>query len=120
MKKENILILLDYFFGPIQCDWTDEQGRQITKIDVVDADEEVQRLNKEANALWLTLFTPTEFTEDNPSGFVFDETREKEIAPELLSLIEKLIARLEEINDGSYVIEDRETPRLKALISSKR
>ncbi len=119
MEKETVLILLDYFFGPIQCDWTDEEGRQITKIDIIDSDEESQRLNKEANALWLTLFTPAEFSDDNPSGFIFDRTREKEIAPQLLSLVKKLIARLEEINDGSYVIEDRETPRLQALIDSK-
>ena len=120
MEKETVLILLDYFFGPIQCDWTDDEGKQITKIDVIDSDEEAQRLNKEANALWLTLFAPTDFTDDNPSGFVFDQAREKEIAPKLLILVERLIARLEEINDGSYVIEDRETPRLKALIESKK
>lgn len=119
MEKETVLILLDYFFGPIQCDWIDEDGKQITKIDVIDNDEETQRLNKEINALWLTLFSPAEFTDDNPSGFVFDQIREKEIAPKLLSLTEKLIARLEEINDGSFDIEDRETPRLKALVESK-
>ena len=119
MEKETILILLDYYFGPIQCDWTDDEGRQITKISVIDSDEETQRLNKEANALWMTLFAPAEFTGDNPSGFVFDAAREKEIAPELLAVVEKLVARLEEINDGSYVVEDRETPRLKALIESK-
>lgn len=119
MEKETVLILLDYYFGPIQCDWTDEEGNPITKIPVIDSDEEAQRLNKEANALWLTLFSPAEFTEDNPSGFVFDAKREKEIAPELLTIVEKLIARLGEINDGSYVVEDRETPKLKALIESK-
>ena len=119
MKKETVLILLDYYFGPIQCDLLDEEGRQITKIPVVDSDEEAQRLNKEANSLWLTLFTPVDFTEESPGGFVFDEQREKEIAPELLSLIERLVSRLEEINDGSYIVEDRETPRLKALIGAK-
>jgi len=119
MKKETILILLDYYFGPIQCDWVDDSGRQITKINVIDSDEETQRLNKEANSLWLTLFKPVDFSEDNPSGFVFDTEREKEIAPLLLSIIEKLIKRLNEINDGSYEIEDRTTPWLKDIISSK-
>ena len=119
MGKETVLILLDYYFGPIQCDWTDGEGRQITRIPVIDSDEEAQRLNKGVNALWLTLFAPVEYTEDNPSGFVFDSERETQIAPELLSMIEKLIARLGQINDGTYVVEDRETPRLKALIESK-
>lgn len=50
---------------------------------------------------------------------MFDAKREKEIAPELHSIVEKLIARLDEINDGSYVVEDRETPKLKSLIESK-
>ena len=55
MEKETVLILLDYHFGPIQCDWTDEEGRQITRIPAIDSDEETQRLNKEANALSNTL-----------------------------------------------------------------
>ena len=57
--------------------------------------------------------------EGNPSGFVFDSEREEQIAPELLSMIEKLIVRLERISDGTYVVEDKETPRLKALIESE-
>ena len=27
MEKETVLILLDYYFGPIQRNWTDEEGR---------------------------------------------------------------------------------------------
>ncbi len=41
-KRETVLILLDYYFGPIQCDWTDEEGRQITRIPVIDSDEETK------------------------------------------------------------------------------
>ena len=40
MEQETVLILLDYYFGPIQCDWADEEGRQITRIPVIDSDEE--------------------------------------------------------------------------------
>lgn len=118
MKKDKIIILLDYYFGPVQCDWVDDYGRQITKNKIVDNDEEVQRINKEANELWLTLFQPVEYTEENPSGYIFNEKREKEIAPILLNLITKLIKRLAEINDESYIVEDRETERLKSIINS--
>ena len=33
----------------------------------------------------------------------------------MLDLIAQIVARLNEINDGSFVIEDLETERLKAL-----
>ena len=40
------------------------------------------------------------------------EKAEKEI---MLDLITQIVARLNEINDGSFIIEDFETERLKAL-----
>lgn len=33
----------------------------------------------------------------------------------MLDLIARIVARLEEINDGSFVIQDMETERLKAI-----
>ena len=46
----------------------------------------------------------------------FNEVKEKELAPQLLEMINKLINRLNEINDGSYEIEDMITDHLKSLI----
>ena len=46
----------------------------------------------------------------------FDEVKEKELALQLLEIINKLIDRLNEINSGSYEIEDMITDHLKSLI----
>ena len=89
-------------------------------IPVIDNDSEIQRLNKEANELWVSLFTPTEFTNENPSGYVFDADKEKEVAPRLLKLVNELVSRLDEINDGTFVVEDRESGRLEELTRSSR
>ena len=52
-------------------------------------------------------------THDVPCWFNHEkEKAEKEI---MLDLIAQIVARLTEINDGSFVIEDLETARLKAL-----
>ena len=46
----------------------------------------------------------------------FNEVKEKELAPQLLKMINKLIDRLNEINNGSYEIENMITDHLKSLI----
>ena len=52
-------------------------------------------------------------THDAPCWFNHEkEKAEKEI---MLDLIARIVARLNEINDGSFVIEDLGTERLKSL-----
>lgn len=46
----------------------------------------------------------------------FDEIKEKELAPQLLKMINKLIDRLNEINYGSYEIKNMIIEYLKSLI----
>ncbi len=46
----------------------------------------------------------------------FDEVKEKELASQLLEMIYKLIDRLNEINDGSYEVEDIIIDHLKSFI----
>ena len=119
MKKRTITLAFDCYIGPIVGVAVDENGREITKIRVVDDDVDVRTIADEARKLWFSLFRNVDFTDENPAGFEFDENREKEIAPELLFLIEKLVRRLEKINDGSVQIEDWATPKLKGIISGK-
>ena len=119
MKKRTITLAFDCYIGPIVGVAVDENGREITKIRVVDDDVDVRTIADEARKLWFSLFRNVDFTDENPAGFEFDENREKEIAPELLFLIEKLVRRLEKINDGSLQIEDWATPKLKGIISGK-
>ena len=56
------------------------------------------------------------FITTTSSGMSFDKIREKALAPKLLEMISKLIDRLNEINDGTYVMHDMITDYLKTLI----
>ena len=79
----------------------------------MDNDLILKNLYKKINELWYTLYSKDKTSN---SGFRFDEIKEKELAPQLLEMINKLISRLNEINDGSYEIEDMITDHLKSLI----
>lgn len=114
MKKQLIQIGLELVFGPLLKDEVDENGNDSTGVKLVDDDIQLQNLDKEINELWCTLYSKDEASD---SGFRFDEEREKELAPQLLEMINKLIDRLNEINDGSYEIEDMITDHLKSLIA---
>lgn len=112
MEKKILVLSLDFIFGPISKDYQDENGNEITRIKVVDNDELCNNLDKEINDLYSSLWISDE---KEPSGYSFDETKEKELAPKLLELINKLINRLNEINDGSYEIDDMITSHLIEL-----
>ncbi len=45
----------------------------------------------------------------------FNEEQEKVDKPFMLELLGKPDARIAELNDGSFVVDDRETPRIEAL-----
>ena len=95
----------------------DENGRERTKIPLIDDDVETQKVVDEARKIWFSLFTNVDFTDENPAGFVFDESRQKEEAPHLLTLVQRLTHRLEEINDGSFDVPDLATPMLEKTIN---
>ena len=73
----------------------------------------IEVIDKKINYLWCSLWSKDS---NSPSGMHFNEVKEKELAPQLLEMINKLINRLNEINDGSYEIEDMITDYLKSLI----
>lgn len=94
-------------------DEEEENGNGSTGVKFVDDDLVLQKIDKEVNELWCSLYSK----DDNaPDALHFDYEKEKELAPQLLEMINKLIDRLNEINDGSYEIEDMITEHLKALI----
>lgn len=113
MEKDVIYIGLEFLFGPIQKFEENENGELITGIKNIDCDELIQKLDKEINELWCSLWS-NDLNES--SGMKFDEKQEKEIAPKLLKMIHQLIVRLNEVNDGSFEIEDMITDHLKSLI----
>ncbi len=113
MDKNLIYVGLELVFGPILKDYQLEDGTFSSGSKVVDDDLVLSDLDKKINKLWCSLYSKDETSD---SGFKFDEVKEKELAPQLLEMINKLIDRLNEINDGSYEVEDMITDYLKSLI----
>lgn len=105
-----IKIMLDYLQGPI---WTSDPktGKPETGIEVVDNDETLRQINYEIQNLYDSYY---EFDSHGEACW-FNETQEKSDRDKMLGLLSKLNSRLAEINDGSFVVDDRETPRVKAL-----
>lgn len=109
-EKQVIKIRLDYLQGPIWMSDIDT-GEPLTGIEVIDNDLEIREPNRRAGQMFSSYY---EFdTHDMPCWFNHEkEKTEKNIMLDLISQIKK---RLEEINDGSFVIEDLETDRLSNL-----
>lgn len=104
MKK--IHIKLDYSHGPIWKDHFDiVTGEWSTGIKIIDEDTALQVLNDKAESLYSSLYS-------FENGFLFDEKGFESIKPALLSLIQTILMRLNEINDGSYVVNDEEVSEL--------
>lgn len=119
MERQVVTLLLDWGGGPICGEDADERGHLISGIALIDNDPEVQRLCDEIWGIYEKLYLNVPESEENPVGLEFDFSGFGEIAPKLLSLTKELIARLDEINDGSYVVRDRITGELEETIRNK-
>ena len=107
---ETIKIMLDFLQGPI---WLSdvETGEPNTGIAIIDSDKTIKELNYKCAELFNSYY---EFDSHNQPCW-FNHEKEKADKEIMLDLISKLVTRLNELNDGSYIIEDLETPRLKQL-----
>ncbi len=107
---QTIKLMLDFLQGPI---WISdvETGKPMTGIELVDEDEQIRQLNYEIQDLYDSYY---EFDSHDQACW-FDEERERADKPRMLELLAKLNARLAEINDGSFIVDDQETPRVEAL-----
>ena len=110
MGKEIVKIQLDFLQGPI---WISdvETGQPMTGIDIIDNDEKLRKLNYEISTLYSSYY---EFDSHDQACW-FNEEQEKKDKEKMISLLKQLIDRLNEINDGSFVVEDYETERLEKL-----
>lgn len=110
MSKEIVRIQLDFNQGPI---WISdaETGQPMTGIDVIDNDEELQKINFEISTLYSSYY---EF-DSHEQACWFNEEQEKKDKIKMLLLLKQLLDRLNEINDGSFIVEDLETERVKSL-----
>lgn len=110
MKKEIITIRLDYLQGAI---WISDQetGQPITGIDIVDNDKMLSKINYKISDLYSSYY---EFDSHNQPCW-FNKEQEKKDKDKMLSLLHKLIDRLNGINDGTFEIDDLETSRVEKL-----
>lgn len=104
-----VKLMSEFIHGPI---WVyNSDGVSVWKYPLIHDDSVLAALNTQAADLFDGYY---EFdTHDVPCWFNHEkEKAEKDI---MLDLIAQIVARLNEINDGSFVIEDFETERLKSL-----
>lgn len=107
-----IKIMLDFISGPLWKDIYDEKREElVTGVDVVDNDRYVQELNDEIQDLYSSYYKID--YKDQP--VYFDKEQEKKDKDKMLDLLNQLNKRLDELNDGSFVVDDRETERVRNL-----
>lgn len=110
MKKEVVEIKLDFLQGPI---WISDvlTGEPITGIDIIDNDEELKKINHEISLLYNSYYE----LESHNLPCWFNKEQEKKDKEKMLSLLKKLRDRLDELNDGTFIVVDYETERVKNL-----
>ena len=103
-----IKIMNEFLHSPI---WTYEDDIVTEDYPIITEDDYLQELSRQIEELYSGYY---EFdSHDQACWFNYEkEKADKEI---MLDLITRLVSRLNEINDGSYIVEDLETPRLKQL-----
>lgn len=102
MKLEKIKILFDFSSGPIWPNYLENGSfKKITGVKIVDDDLQLSELNQKASDLYSSYY---EFdSHDMPCWFNYEqEFKDRFIMRDLL---QRIIDRLNEINDGSYTIE---------------
>lgn len=107
---KTLKILPDFLAGHL---WKDEliDGETRTGVPVIVNDVALQALNDQICELHSSYY---EFDSHDQACW-FNEEQEKADKPLMLELLGKLNARIAELNDGSFVVDDRETPRVEAL-----
>ena len=102
MKK--LELCLDIWAGPIwHMVYDAETGEIIGEtIKVVEEDEKVQKLNKKIQEMFSELYDLS--GENHPNYFDFEGL--ERLKPEFRKLMQALKDRLNEINDGSFIVED--------------
>ena len=106
---KEIKIQLDYLHGPVWKDQLDARtGIWSTGIPCIDNDEIIKDCNDQAEKIYESLYS----FEPGGQGFRFNQDEFERMKPQFLVIIKKIISRLEEINDGSYIVIDRATNEL--------
>lgn len=89
----------EYIHGPL---WVYEDEVCETDYPLIDSDNILQTLNEEAATLYDSFYDFD--VGDEPC--IFDDEGYKSAFPKMKKLIDKIKQRLNEINDGSFTVED--------------
>lgn len=109
---KTVRIMLDVWAGPIWgCTYDEEKNEYDYEIELISQDKELMKVHQEIQNLYNSYY----HFEYKSLSCYFDEEQEKKDKDKMLYLLERLINRLNEINDASFVIDDRETERIKNL-----
>lgn len=104
-----IRLMNEFLHGPI---WVlNSDGISVWKCPLIEQDAELNELNQTARQLFDSYY---EFDSRGEPCW-FNHEKEKAEKKTMLELISRIKKRLDVINDGSFVIEDLESERLKSL-----
>ena len=104
-----VKIMNEYLHGPI---WVyNSNGISVWKYPLVSDDAVLNLLNDKAMELYSGYY---EF-DSHKQACWFNHEKEKEDKENMLDLIQKILTRLDEINDGSFIVEDYESEHLREL-----
>ncbi len=104
-----VRLMNEFMHGPV---WVCEHGTgiEVDGYPLVLEDPVVSKLNADLG----NMFDSYYFFDDDES-FAFDKEKQRQDKNKTLDLLAKLNRRLAEINDGTFEVEDLETPHVLAL-----
>lgn len=106
-EKKKVKILFDWNFGPIwKGEYCPETNEWKTGVGIIDNDKALNVLNDEASDIYSSLYY------EKNGRVEFDYQKFDQVKGELYSLVQTIILRLNQLNDGSFVIDDQATPML--------
>ncbi|MBR1728113.1 MAG: hypothetical protein IJ728_01100 [Selenomonadaceae bacterium] len=116
MKKVfTVKIMFDYLAKPLWISYYNPETKEnlinLMHFDLIDNDEEINKICAEIEDIYSSYY----YFDYKDQTCYFDKDQELADKDKMLELLKKLNDRLNEINDGSFVVEDKETDRLKAL-----
>lgn len=109
---KTIKLQLDYLQGPIWGEYYSVTlHKSVTGINFVDNDLTLQKIHNQMQDMYSSYY---EFNSHGQACF-FDEEKQKAEKDKMLELLEALKSRLNELNDGSYEVEDLISPEYEKL-----
>ena len=107
-NRMKIKLMTEFLHGPI---WVYDEEGFIDSLTLVEEDFIIKELDKEMADMYSSYY---EFDSHDEACW-FNKEKQIEDKPKMLELLSKLKTRLNEINDGSFEIEDLITPEYENL-----